>query len=83
MSGFGQTAAGPCGNLRPTTGDVLELVLYGLDEAGAPAFAEKLKPEQRERLRELATDRLLRCHAVEIWEGPTCVLRLRRPGSDA
>ena len=59
----------------------MELVLYGLDEAGAPAFAEKLKAEHRDRLRELAADRLARCHAVEVWDGPTCVLRLRRPAA--
>lgn len=52
-------------------------MLYGLNEAGEPAFAEKLAPQDRDRLREVAADRLERCHSVEIWEGPTCVLRLR------
>jgi hypothetical protein len=57
----------------------LELVLYGLDAAGEPAFSETLKLDQRDQLRQLAADRLARCHAVEVWEGPTCVLRLRQP----
>ncbi|MDB5417137.1 MAG: hypothetical protein JWP86_2797 [Phenylobacterium sp.] len=56
----------------------MDLVLYGLNEAGEPAFAEKLKADQRPLLRELATERLERCHMVEVWDGPTCVLRLRR-----
>ncbi|THD79904.1 MAG: hypothetical protein E7812_08490 [Phenylobacterium sp.] len=56
----------------------MELTLYGLNEAGEPAFAEKLGPELRDRLREFALEHLARHHAVEVWEGPTCVLRLRR-----
>jgi hypothetical protein len=57
----------------------LDLVLYGLNEAGEPAFAEKLRPDQRAQLRALAAERLTRCHAVEVWEGPTCLPRLRQP----
>jgi hypothetical protein len=57
----------------------LELVLYGLNAAGEPAFAEKLTPDQRGELRTLAAERLARCQTVEVWEGPTCVLRLRQP----
>lgn len=59
----------------------LELLLYGLNEAGEPAFAERLQPHQRHELRALATEHLTRCHAVEVWEGPTCILRLRRGGA--
>ena len=60
----------------------MELLLYGLDEAGQPAFAQRLEPHQRHQLRALAADHLTRHHAVEVWEGPTCILRLRRaPGS--
>lgn len=56
----------------------MDLVLYGLNEAGEPAFAEKLKAYQRPQLRELAAERLERCYMVEVWDGPACVLRLRR-----
>jgi len=59
-------------------GGALEFVLYGLNEAGDPAFAERLPLTARPRLREIARDRLRRCHMVEVWEGPACVLRLRR-----
>jgi hypothetical protein len=59
----------------------LELLLYGLDEAGQPAFAERLAANQRPRLREIAAEHLERHHVVEVWEGPTCVLRLRRPAA--
>lgn len=79
MSAFGQTGGPEADRSRARRGIFhLELVLYGLNEAGEPAFAERLQPHQREGLRELASDRLSRCHAVEVWEGPTCVLRLRR-----
>jgi hypothetical protein len=61
----------------------LDLVLYGLNAVGEPVFAERLKPEQRAQLRELAVERLARCHTVEVWEGPTCVLRLRQPAAPA
>ena len=56
----------------------MDLTLYGLNEAGEPAFAETLGAEHRHRLREFAIEHLARHHAVEVWEGPTCVLRLRR-----
>jgi hypothetical protein len=56
----------------------LELILYGLTEGGEPAFAERLAPHHRHQLRELAAERLARCHMVEVWDGPACVLRLRR-----
>jgi hypothetical protein len=56
----------------------VELLLYGLNEAGEPSFAERLGAHHRPRLRRLAAERLERCHMVEVWEGPTCILRLRR-----
>ncbi|MFC3070889.1 hypothetical protein [Phenylobacterium soli] len=56
----------------------MDLLLYGLNEAGEPAFAERLPPSERARMREIAHSHLQRFHAVEVWEGPTCVLRLRR-----
>lgn len=61
----------------------MDLLLYGLDEAGEPTFAERVAPHERHRIRELATGRLASCHAVEVWEGPTCILRLRRRSSGA
>ena len=54
------------------------LLLYGLDQAGAPAFEEELGAEDRPRLRVLATARLRDWQGVEVWDGPLCVLRLRR-----
>ena len=56
----------------------MELLLYGLGEAGEPLFAERLEPLHRDALREVAAERLSRCRAVEVWDGPMCVLRLRR-----
>lgn len=58
----------------------MELLLYGLNEAGEPVFAERLSLDHRPRMREIALDHLERHHAIEVWEGPTCVLRLRRSG---
>ncbi|MDE2488941.1 MAG: hypothetical protein KGO51_16235 [Alphaproteobacteria bacterium] len=58
----------------------MELLLYGLNEAGEPVFARRLSPEHRPRLREIALEHLEGRHAVEVWEGPTCVLRLRQGG---
>jgi hypothetical protein len=57
---------------------VAELLLYGLDEAGETTFSERLSLNDRSELRALAAERLSRCDAVEIWEGPMCVVRLRR-----
>ena len=54
------------------------LLLYGLDEAGDPAFTEELRPEDRPRLRTLADARLAEWPGVEIWDGPLCVVRVRR-----
>jgi hypothetical protein len=81
MSGAGQTAAraGAYVKVEPRGPRRLELLLYGLDENGEPAFSERLEPHHRTRLREHAARRLERFHAVEVWDGPTCVLRLRRP----
>ena len=56
----------------------MELLLYGLGDAGQPLFAERLEPLPRDALRKLAAERLSRCRTVEVWEGPTCVLRLRK-----
>ena len=57
----------------------MERVLYGLNVAGEPAFSERVAGHDRAGLRALAAERLSRCHSVEIWEGPTCILRLRKP----
>jgi hypothetical protein len=54
------------------------LLLYGLDEAGHAAFAEELRSDDRGRLQTVALDRLREWHAVEVWDGPMCVIRLRR-----
>lgn len=55
-----------------------EFLFYGLDEAGEPAFSEVLTGDRREPLRALAEQRLEDWPAVEIWEGPLCLVRLRR-----
>lgn len=56
----------------------MELLLYGLDEAGQIALAEKLPPERRADAHEIASRLLERHHMVEVWDGPTCMVRLRR-----
>jgi hypothetical protein len=66
---------------RRRRGGALEFILYGLDEAGDPAFAERLPLEVRPQLKDIARERLDRCHMVEVWQGPACVLRLRRDGA--
>jgi hypothetical protein len=58
----------------------LEFILYGLNAADEPAFAERLALDLRPQLKDIARERLARCHRVEVWEGPACVLRLRRDG---
>ena len=60
----------------------MDLVLYGLNEAGEPAFAERLAPERRADLAAIAAERLAEHQMVEIWDGPICVLRVRRKLSD-
>ena len=52
--------------------------LYGIDEAGETAWCELLRDVDRGALRALAAERLREWHAVEIWEGPVCLVRIRR-----
>ena len=55
--------------------------LYGIDEAGEAVFSEILRDTHREALPALARERLRDWHAVEVWEGPVCIVRLKRaPG---
>lgn len=83
MSGFGQTAT-----KRPAYGRggqgiwVADLVLYGLDAAGEAAFTQRLDSVDRGRFRELANTHLKDYPTVEVWDGPLCVLRLRRKMAD-
>lgn len=58
---------------------VAQFQLYGINEAGEAAFSEALRDVAREDLRALASERLRHWYAVEIWEGPICLVRLRRP----
>lgn len=58
-----------------------DLRLYGLDEAGETVFSEDLAAGERSHLRALAERRLAEWHAVEVWDGPLCVVRLRRRGA--
>ena len=55
-----------------------DYLLYGLNSAGEAVFSEVLRARDRAALRQLAGDRLRDWCAVEIWEGPMCVLRLHR-----
>lgn len=61
----------------------MDLLLYGLDEAGRLALAQKLAADQRTAIREVAVRLLERHHTVEVWEGPTCILRLHRRPTEA
>lgn len=59
-----------------------DFLLYGMDAAGETVFSEVLQGRERASLREIAGERLRECHAVEIWEGPMCVLRLHRTATE-
>ncbi|RAK56665.1 hypothetical protein [Phenylobacterium deserti] len=59
-----------------------EFLFYGLDEAGQTAFSERLQGSDTEALRTLARERLSRFHTVEIWQGPLCIVRLRRKAAE-
>lgn len=61
------------------TGYVAEFLLYGLDETGRTIFSEVLQGTERGALPALARERLRDWRAVEIWDGPMCVVRMRRP----
>lgn len=60
---------------------VADFLVYGLNEAGQPVHTEMLRGCEREALRALARERLDQWHAVEIWEGPICLVRLSRAPS--
>lgn len=49
-----------------------------MNEEGETAFSELLRGHEREALPRLADERLRDWHAVEIWEGPMCLVRVRR-----
>ena len=55
-----------------------DFLLYGLDAAGEAVFSEMLIVHDRAALSALARQRLLDWPAVEVWEGPMCVLRMQR-----
>lgn len=55
-----------------------EFKLYGLNEAGEAAHHEVLRAVDRSALEGLARERLGRWQAVEIWEGPMCLVRVSR-----
>jgi hypothetical protein len=66
--------------MPPAVGEwrVGEILLYGLDDAGETAFTAQLREADRDRLRDIAREHLNRHAAVEVWDGPLCVVRLRR-----
>ncbi|WP_133254919.1 hypothetical protein [Phenylobacterium hankyongense] len=55
-----------------------KLLFYGLDEAGDATFTEEVPRQDTAALRAMAAARLSDFHAVEVWDGPLCVVRLRR-----
>jgi hypothetical protein len=57
---------------------VADYLLYGIDETGEAVFSEVLSDCDRAALRAKAHERLRDWPAVEIWEGPMCVVRMRR-----
>ena len=59
-----------------------DFLLYGLDEVGEAVFSELIVGRDRVGLPDIARERLTEWHAVEIWEGPMCVLRMQRPKAD-
>jgi hypothetical protein len=56
-----------------------DFTLYGLDAAGELLHAEMLRGADRRSLDRLARERLEQWPSVEVWEGPMCLVRLRRP----
>jgi hypothetical protein len=76
MSGSGQIAARTSGMSIRTGVDVFHL--YGINAAGETAFAEVVPEGDRAALQALAQERLRDWHAVEVWEGPVCLVRVRR-----
>jgi hypothetical protein len=57
---------------------VADFLLYGIDELGDAVFSEMLQGCDRATLRARAGGRLRDWPAVEIWEGPMCIVRLKR-----
>lgn len=55
-----------------------DFLFYGIDDSGRAAFSEILRDCARDALPALARARLELWPAVEIWEGPMCLVRLRR-----
>jgi hypothetical protein len=58
------------------------MLLYGLDADGEAAFTRRLTAADRAVFRDLAAEHLADYHAVEVWDGPLCVLRLRRKATE-
>jgi len=57
---------------------VADFLLYGIDEQGEAVFSEVLHGCDRAALRAKASERLQDWPAVEVWEGPMCIVRLKR-----
>lgn len=60
-----------------------DYLFYGIDEDGRAEFSKVLRCQERSALEALARDGLRRWHSVEIWQGPMCVVRVRRSDSAA
>jgi hypothetical protein len=60
------------------SGCVTNFLLYGIDEAGRTVFSQLLPGLDRVGLRALALAQLRNWPGVEVWEGPVCLVRLRR-----
>lgn len=55
-----------------------EILFYGIDETGRAKFCERLRWPERSTLHAIARERLHDWSAVEIWDGPCCVVRMQR-----
>jgi hypothetical protein len=53
--------------------------LYGLDENEQPVSTEILKADEvNDHIRRLTRERLRSFAAVELWQGPSCLIRVTR-----
>jgi hypothetical protein len=61
---------------------VSELLLYGIGADGETAYTQAVPRQDQASLRSLAATRLNEYHAVEVWDGALCVVRLRRRAAE-
>jgi hypothetical protein len=64
--------------LRVRGSRVATFQLFGINGAGETAFTQLLRTSDQEAVHAIARERLSEWPVVEVWEGPVCLLRLRR-----